>query len=383
MLDPDRRIVGLATAALAIASFGLAVFPIAVSARVVQPAALGVSLAAYPAVYGLTQFVAGPAVDRFGGHVVLVGATAIMAAGLVGTFLGGVCTLIARIAAGFGAGFVLTAGFDRIASSIPAENPRRFATFASGWGAGLITAAAWGLAAASGAVREAAIWLLTPVAVAILFGTAVAGQPRRIAQHDRALPDTGLSGGAWMAIAALAATSLGNLYVQIGLLSWAPIWLREGGYSAEQAATLPVATFGLGFLCGATVASRLRLPVSHVFLLASMVSASAAAMLAVGAGLGATAVALLAAGIGSSIYVGPGYAWLRDKVPVLLAARASALANGFAWVGSAAAPPVIAALIRADASAAFLQLAGVAVATGALGVLAVRVAGRRLVLELS
>jgi MFS transporter, FSR family, fosmidomycin resistance protein len=361
MRSPEASALALATGAIALAAFGLVCLPIALAADVLSPWLLGLTLAAYPAAYGLMQVPAGIAVDWVGGRRVLIVATLLMAIGFAVSFLGGWITLTGRIVSGCGAGLVFTAGFDLIASRARRGIAARFSLFVAGWGLGLVTAGLWGLAAAGHPVRVLGIVGLPLLAVGLaLASTRLApGAPERPSANTRYRLD--LSRPAWTAVGALAAASLGNLYVQIGLLSWTAIWLRERGYGAAASSGIPIITFGLGFCAGSAAGAQLRLGAKKLFLLASAVSASSACILVASKTLAAAALALIGAGIGSSIYVGPGYAWLRTCVPRELAARAAALTNAIAWLGSALAPAIIALLIDASATAAFLQLAGVAV----------------------
>jgi FSR family fosmidomycin resistance protein-like MFS transporter len=361
MHNAEASALALATGAIALAAFGLVCLPVALAANVLSPWVLGLTLAAYPAAYGLMQVPAGIAVDWLGGRRVLIVAALLMAVGFAVTFLGGWLTLTGRIVSGCGAGLVLTAGFDLIASRARSGITARFSLFVAGWGVGLMTAGLWGLAATGDTVRVLGVVGLPLLAV----GLALASMRLTRGASERPPADTryrlDLSRPAWAAVGALAAASLGNLYVQIGLLSWTAIWLRERGYGAAASSGIPIITFGLGFCAGSAAGAQLRLGAKELFILASAVSASSACVLVASKTLAAAALALIGAGIGSSIYVGPGYAWLRTRVPGELAARAAALTNAIAWLGSALAPAIIALLIDASATAAFLQLAGVAV----------------------
>src|SRR5207302_11315527 len=127
------------------------------------------------------------------------------------------------------------------------------------------------------------------------------GEPRPAKARYR----LNLSSRARMAVGALAAASLGNLYVQIGLLSWTAIWLHERGYGAAVSSGIPIVAFGVGFCLGSAAGLRLHLAARELFLLASIVSALSACILVASQTLAAGALALVGAGIGSSIYVGP------------------------------------------------------------------------------
>jgi hypothetical protein len=118
--------------------------------------------------------------------------------------------------------------------------------------------------------------------------------------------------------------------------------------------------FGLGFCAGSVASGRLRVAIPTLFVIASGLSATSAALVAIGDNLPLVVAALGMAGAGSALYVGPGYAWLRSAIRAEYASRAMATTNGLAWAGSAAAPVAIGALLDLSAAAAFLQLTLVA-----------------------
>jgi MFS family permease len=364
MTSHEARVVGLATLSLTLAAFGLAVLPIAITVGADSPQPLGLVLAAYPAAYGLMQLPAGLAVDRFGGQGVLLVAALLMALGFAVSLSSGWGAALGRLLAGCGAGLVLTAGFDWIAAVSPATQVRRFSVFVAGWGLGLVAAGLWGLAAKLLSLSPLVIWGL-PALVCLLVA-ALTGADRAARQSLSEHTPFRLSGHGWSALGALATASLGNLYVQIGLLSWTALWLHAAGYGAAVASGLPTLAFGLGFWGGSALSARLRLEAAPLFLLAAVASACSACVFAAGETLSAAALALAVAGIGSSVYVGPGYAWLRRAVPTELAARATALTNALAWAGSALAPLVLGRVLRVNPTIAFVHLAVTALLTGAV-----------------
>jgi MFS family permease len=352
--------LALATIALALASWGLVVFPIAVAAGLAEPTAVGLALAAYPAGYGLMQLPAGFAIELLGGRPVIVAAGLGMAAGFALMLADGWTGVAGRVIGGACAGLVLTAGFDLLAASERRATSTRFSIFVGGWGAGLLAGGLWALVADTGAARALAGWCSALVALGVALGVLAlrpAGSRRVPGGSHFSLPRERY---AWIAIGALAVVSLANLFVQIGLISWTSIWLSDAGYGITAAGGLPMLGFGLGFGLGSVVGGRLTLSVPSLFVAASVLSGVAALLVAVGRHLPLVILALSIAGAGSALYVGPGYAWLRSAVRSDYASRAAATTNGIAWAGSAAAPVAIGALLDFSATLAFLQLTAVA-----------------------
>jgi MFS family permease len=352
--------LALATVALALASWGFVVFPIAVAGDLVEPHAVGLALAAYPAAYGLVQLPAGFATERLGGRPLVAAAGLGMATGFVLMPGAGWTGTVGRLIGGASAGLVLTAGFDIVATSERRTTSARFSIFVGGWGMGLLAGGLWAFWADTGAARALVTWCSSLLAVAVALCALTLARPAGRRAQAGGVLSLPRDRCAWIAIGAVAVVSLANLFVQIGLLSWTAIWLTESGYDIEAAGGLPLLAFGLGFAGGSVAGERLRVSVPVLFAVASALSGAAALLVAIGHHLPLVVIAVGVAGIGSAVYVGPGYAWLRSAIRAEYAARATATTNGLAWAGSAAAPLVIGGLLDIDASLAFLQLSAVA-----------------------